>query len=247
MYHPLTEGLYWPESHYPEVKVYRKEKKIIIKIYVKPSLKTAFERADVSRWTYRQSFNREWAIYHFFFSQEKSAHAAEEVRALNTLLSFCSAYTGEEGEEIGEAKQAQLALISPENPEEFGMGAYGLWAKFAKPTTKILSTSSSHHALEEHIGSHMRGLHRILIPEHSNWLRSDTRVRIYRNGNPLPIFSTFGNCACLSATSNSLDYGGGFNLSPHNIDSHYQQLIILTGTMLLWQRIRSFIRSQPEG
>jgi hypothetical protein len=83
----------------------------------------------------------------------------------------------------------------------------------------------------------MKGVYRILHPT-LRLSQRDVCMRIYSGGNPLPIFQTAGNCACLSATSNALDSNKGFCLSPHNVDSHFQQCILLVGVLVLWQRMR---------
>lgn len=240
VYHPFEEGQYWPESHYPEVKIFRGEKEIKITLFLTPLLHKKFQ-GDIRRsWIYIWRTEGQYIAYPFSNFLIDGEINSAEIRALNRLLNFCRDY-GAEGEETTDVLSAQLALVGAENPEEFGMGAYGLWANFSAPVTKVLMELSRASALEEYVGSRMRGSYKVLLPQ-MRLSRPDNWVRLYRGGNPLPIFQTFGNCACLSVTSNALEPGGGFRLSPHNIDSHVQQFLILVGTLVFWQRMRLLIQ-----
>lgn len=239
MYHPFEPGMFWQESHWPEVRIYRKEMACKIRLHVLPVLTQRFQEHLPDRQHYDFHYNRDWAIYTFSLCADHNEQNRERIRALNTLLELVSIFGSHEGyETTRDPAKAQITFVDAANPAaaEFRLGIYGVGARFASFGTTYCQ-EADRHALEEYVSSRMKGMHKILFPG-SRLSRNDARMHIYTGGNPLPTFKTAGNCACLGVTSNQLEYDGGFHLSPHNVDSHFQQCILLVGVLVLWQRMR---------
>jgi hypothetical protein len=242
-YHPFEDGQFWPETHYPRVRIFAQEKLATIEIFVTPWLDTLFEQKHPSGWVYQKKCNRDWATYAFCFREGKDEENITETKALAELLNFCTIFGTEKARvsAITDPEQNQLFLFQADVPVEFYPGCCNILARTNSAITRYCQTVSR-HALSEYVSSRMKGLWKILFPG-LGLSRGDVDMRLYQGGNPLPIFRASGSCACLSVTSNALDYNGGFVLSGHNIDSHFNQLVLLTGTLILWQKMRRDIRN----
>lgn len=245
MYHPFDQGTFWVETHYPSVRIYREVGTIEVKIFLKPAFVLLLEKYIPSSWTFDHYFNRDWAIYTFNLQKGAGQKNLAEIKALNTFLNFCTNIGNNEKyvATVTEKANAQLAFTSADNPTDFHMGCCGILSNMSCLVTDFLVQHENKSALEQFITSRMKGIWKILYPE-SQLSRSDVDMHLYRTGNPVPVFRASGQCACLSVTSNQLDSEGGFLLSPHNIDSHYNQFVLLSGALMVWEQARKSIRKR---
>jgi hypothetical protein len=237
MYHPFEPGVFWQESHWPEVRIYRKEMVCKIRLHVLPTLTQRFQEHLPDQQHYDLHYNRDWAIYTFSLYTGYDERNRERIRALNTLLELVSIFGSHEGyETTHDPAKAQIAFVAGNNPEltESRFGACEVWASFS-PFGTTYCQEADHHALEEYVSSRMKGVYRILFPGLLR-RREDIRMRLQQSN--LPIFWTDNVDTLLGITGNQVDSAGGFSLAPQNVDSHFQQCILLVGVLVLWQRIR---------
>ncbi len=235
MYHPSELGVFWQESHWPEVRIYRKKKFAEIRIHVTPVLKRLLEAHLHQEWTYAQYTTPDWHTYTFMLQAGCDAQNSAEIRALNALLD-AAAYFGSEEDyctTTNDPDQEQLVFVRANNPVEWRPGACALWAYFSSLGTTYFQGIQP-HPIREYVSSRMKGLYKIFHREANLFVG----MRIHTSTNILPELLASGSCACLGVESNMLDYTGGFTLSPHNVDTHFQQCVLLVGVLTLWQRMR---------
>jgi hypothetical protein len=249
MYHPFEPGVFWQESHWPEVRIYRKQKFVEIRIHVTPALKQQLEIHFQHEWTYIQCATPSGYVYTFVLRSGYAEQNITEIRALDRLLGSIAYFGGNEEytTPTSDSATAQIAFVEAGWPaaDDIRPGMYGLWVKFSSLGTTYLQTIASSHVLEEYVSSRMRGLYKIL---HSvtRSLRHNVLMYVRKDGTPLPGFRTVGSCACLGVENREIDSHGGFQLSSHNVDASSQQCVLLVGVLVLWQRMRQArLRQDP--